>query len=427
MKLKNIILAGSAAVLLNSIYPAIGYGKELNYTPASYQKIEENSKNYIDQARGYDAQGLYGNALLSYLKAKKLGAEDFIVNAKISGLKDKLKNIEVSYGVSVAPFNNFSNDPEIAGLIASNLTTNLLNKYKLSIRLAKSPDEAFNNKDPLIITGDIHSFDLGESKEVNSKTVKYKSGSERIVRKEYEETADDLANKCLSYERAKEESDRRKNSAGTDLVIGGIKALTGIGDWKDNVIRGGGAIAADSIFSSEDEYRRECSKLKERRSGMEKYEESPVYSFFTYDETIVKRQGKLRISLRLVESGTNRVLYNQTLEDYIKDKDKTRPEFLEAGVYGDPLKIASAFELREKLINNIIGKVSEILKDSLEGYKPISLMKKATEATDKKQTIEFYMRGLIQGKNLDKSYLNEVINYINKTENLNLRLEDFSL
>jgi TolB-like protein len=422
-KFKSLIILGGAILAFN-LAPSFvtrGYAENLNYTPVSVQEKGELAKKHIAQAKRYNAQGFYGNSLLCYLKAKQYGVPDFIVSSKIKGLRKKIEGTDISYGVSVAPFNNYSSDAEIPGLIASNLTKDLLNRYGLEVKMARSVDEAFNSDASLIITGDVHSFNIGESQKIVEKTKKYQSGSERILRREYSETLSDLEIACLAYERERERSDERQSSGWTDIGVGVLKEAFGV-SGRDNFIRGGAKIGTDALFSSEEEYRRECEGLKEKRSNIDKYEERPIYSYFTYRETTVTREGKLRISLRLVEKGTNKVLYNQTLEDHVKDSDMTRPEFLEAGVYGDPLKVASGFELGERLIENIIGKVSSALEDSLEAYKPIFLIKKAKEFRmngNKKKAIEYYVRGL-QGEELDSVDMGEAVNFLNAQGGLSL-------
>lgn len=399
-----------------------GFSENIINNNNSIQSNKSLTKQCIDQAKTYEAQGLYGNALVSFLKAKQYKQFELIIDSKINAVKRKLNDLEISYSVIVSPFNNYSNDPEITSLISSNLTKILLDKYKFEIKMGRSVDESFNSNASLIITGDIHSCTISEDKDIREKTVKYQSGTERIEKKEYTEISEEKMEKCLAYEREKEIATRRKDNAGLDLAVGGLKYLTGVGDWKENLISGGAKIGANAIFSSEDEYKRECEGLKEKRSSMNKYEEIPIYSFYTYRETMVKKQGKIRISVRLIEKGSNKVFYNQTLEDYINDSDITRPEFIEAGIKGDPLNILSDFELREKIIESIVEKATIALEDSLESYKPNYLIKKAKEYKingDNKKAVEYFIRAL-QSEKLESKDLNESVSYLNSQGNINL-------
>ena len=398
-------------ILKKLIVPVTAFGLTFSpilYTPYSKtiayaQSNRSLAKQHFDRAKNYEKNGKYGNALIEYLKAKKYGEFEDIINGQIRKVANKIKEDShtAKSSIKIMPFDNDTNDTEIPGLVKESLNQYILKNENLELKLAQTQTD-------IIITGTIHAFNIEENEARMGKTVKYQEGTTKVVNPEYQRKAEDLQRKYGEYLTSKEQ----KKSSDTDAALTGAGGL--ISKDKGSLYLAGAKWLIGEIFTGSEEDKAKFEEAKRDLENTSYYIEEPVHGWYNYDEITITREGRLKLTLRLVDRN-DRMLYNDTISKNATHKDLFRYENTYAGIDGDPLELPSKFEIKEGLINEAITSASDSLDDAIKSYNKKSTLSNARAkalANDYETATELYFKFLANENEVNED-IERAVRYIN--------------
>src|SRR3989344_2723901 len=411
-----------------------------------YKKTENILKRrYKTNIKTYEKKGYYGNALLSLLRLEQLVDEDDENNPikndeeKKSELLTKFKET-IKYSVIITPFktqysefNSFHNDllSEIDRIKPSNVS--IIEKdieidEKEDIEESDIKEDDKNRKDgvnkkekesidvDLVITGAITNFYIDTQHNSETKFIRCKIKTRDIPNPEYER----LRRIVDRLESLNEAIDKQCKSEAwsivgsllaedDDAVLEGMLS-TGVKCTKTPTV--GGYDLSEAIS----ELNRTPRSLKE-----------DVYDDLSYTITTYKKKGRLKIDYRLVDAKNSIIIKSDGAQSFVEDEDSSTKGNL--CIRDDSLTSMSAYEIRNKLVNDAKNEMKSNIKtmlDKLFWLKYLEKAKTSKNENKKDVTVEDYLRFLISSKevgNEDDESVNEAIEYINKIYNLNFNIE----
>ncbi|MEW6062936.1 MAG: hypothetical protein AB1571_01005 [Nanoarchaeota archaeon] len=411
--LKKLIVPATALTLTFS--PLISFPFLNNVVYA--QGNRDLAKQHFDKAKIYEKQGLYGNAMIELFKAKKYGEFEDIINLQIKKVAGELKRTpaEIRYSIKIMPFENNTNDTEIPGLVEESLNQYILKNKNLELKLAEA-------KTDITINGVVHAFNIEENERKEGKTVNYQEGTTKAVNPEYQRKLEDLQRKYGEYLTSKEQ----KKSSDTDAALTGLNAA--ISKDRNLGYMALGKWLIGGIFTGSEEDKAKFEEAKKDLENTPYYVDEPVHGWYNYDEITVTREGRLKLSLRLIDNNSN-VIYNDIISKNANYKDMFRYENTYAGVYGDPLELPSKFEIKEQLIGKAISSASDSLDDAIELHYVDSLLERARGNKaygNNKYATENYFKFLATADKTMSDYekfVQEAVDYINSQAGTSLSPE----
>lgn len=404
-KLKRLAIAG--AFLFNLAYA------EENISLADSPK--ENVKMEFQLSLKYEDSGKYVNAIAHLIKAKKYNLFTEIIDAKISSVKKKITYVnDEKCNIGIANFNNSSSDNTLPSLII-----NKLNEYALSNNNVSYTSKSLENqitseftnvsqsqKDiDLIITGDIIDHRIEEHVNVNTKSTQYASGKSRIPNQRYNELTLETNQLYTAWQNAKAKSEDRKNDS---LLWGGGKAALGavIGSdsmVKDGLTRMGTGLVADAVLSDADSLKRAYEQKKRELESTSQYHEETNYAEYGYDIENHIKEGTLKLAIKIIDPSSNKIIFNKSVDEYVKDEDAYQKGFSPAGIREDPLNLKTNQKIREELIDRAIKGTQIDIKDELEHFKKKKLLSKIKKAS-KEEALELHLKNIYLFGASDEEY-----------------------
>lgn len=352
VNLKSIVVAASIGAMSYFVYPHFNntliYNPKVGLEEAYADEIDDlvRAKKILGSLKQNRKEMKYGSAFIDLIRLSYIEDDTIsgIVSELLPDIKIKLEQSEQSsYKIFIDNFENSSSDPTIAKRLVA-----MLKKTDFSMSLTIIDNK---NLADIILEGEVLSYNAERNESIFSKTIKYATGSSEIENLEYRAAMDE-------YYRAQEKyGEARANSSGGTLgeavnIMYNYKGARESAKSKDaygtiaNIANGLQGLSNIANISSA---KSGVDAAAIRLQSVPLTKEQTDYDLYTSQKTIVKKEGLIEINLRFTDKRCSSLL-EDTITASVNVQDSTEPEFIPAGIRGDPLEIISDLQLREATI-----------------------------------------------------------------------------
>lgn len=424
---------------------ALGYIS--NFAPAK----EGLAEVYYQMGIEFEQRDMIGNALIEFKKSLEMVDNYKDCAEKIKVIVPEIKK-RISYRVALLPFKNSSRERGIADVVGEGVLKELmcskienieiiergyleriLEEQKLSMtglidNATVVPVGKMKGVDA-IITGNVLNFELYSDKRMETRSERYQSGSRSEFNPEYEQARRNYEDAMRRYEEAQKkeeeyrrrkererrEAERREREAerraresksffnALDSFSASVSAFDN--DPFGGTYRGMSTSAAKMALGS----------AESRLSSTPMHIQIPVYDYWRYNVYHCKKEATIKVSSRVVDTLTGKVLFAET----ISKKNKEEDDYLDnpnpsAGITYDPLELPSDAEMKDRILSNAVSKLSECICSSLGEYgiRYFILAEKAALHNDIENAVEQYVNFLYSSPKHASSKLDKTRHFL---------------